>query len=553
MSAKDVRLGSYAQDGIAQGVNILADAVKCTLGPRGKYVVIGSEYGQPRVTKDGVFVAKNISLKDPLQEVGARMIRSVATSTNDRSGDGTTTASCLAQAIINEGRKAVTSGRNPMDLKRGIEAAVKAVVETLKGYSKKVETHEEIVQVATISANGNREIGKNVAHAIEQVGPTGVVTLETAKTADTTVNLVEGMQFERGFISPYFITNSEKMCCEIDDPHILICDKKIGALQPILNLLETIAKSGRSLLIIAEDVEGEALATLVVNRLRGGLPVFAVKAPAFGDRRKQILQDIAVLVGATFVSDEIGVKLEKTTLEDLGSAKKVIITKDDTTIVGGIGDQGKVQARVKEIQSSIEVTTSDYDRDKLKERLAKLSCGVAVVHVGEMTEAALNEKKECYQDSIDATRAAIDEGIVAGGGTALLRASQALSVEVDNDDQAAGVEILRKALVSPCHQIAKNAGEEAALIVGKIKENENINFGYDAQNCVFGDMFEKGIVDPMKVVRNALQSAASVASMLLITGASVTDFPKDESSSSKAPAGAGGMPGMGGMGGMDMM
>ncbi|AHA27909.1 chaperonin GroEL [Candidatus Liberibacter americanus] len=548
MSAKDVKLGASARDGIACGVNMLADAVKCTLGPKGRFVVIGGSYGSCRATKDGVTVAKSINFKDPLHEIGAQMLRNVASNAEDHSGDGTTTATCIAQAIIHEGRKAVIAGRNPMDLKRGIDDAVKEVVSYLQSNSKKVASREEIVQVATISANGDKDIGEKIAYAIEKIGPSGVVTIDQAKTAETKVKIVEGMQFDRGYISPYFITNRSKPIAEQDNPYILVCDKKISTLASLLPILELAVKNSRPLCIIAEDVESEALATIVVNKMRASLQVLAIKAPAFGDRRKQIMQDIATLVGATLISEEVGLGLEQVTEDHLGSAKRVVSTKDDTTIVGGNGNQDELNARIKEIEAAIEDTTSDYDRDKLKERLAKLSSGVAVIEVGDVTETALTEKKDRYQDSLSATRAAIEEGIIAGGGIGLLRASKELSVKGDNNDQSAGVEIIRNAIKAPCRQIIQNAGDEAALITSKIQENNSVNFGYDAQNGVFGDMFSMGIVDPVKVVRNALQDAASVASTLLMTEATVTDIPKDENSVPQMPGG-----GMPGMGGMDMM
>ncbi|ACT57322.1 chaperonin GroEL [Candidatus Liberibacter asiaticus] len=550
MAAKDIKLGTAARDAIAYGVNTLAEAVKCTLGPKGRCVIIGNSFGAPRVTKDGVTVAKSISFKNHFHEVGARMIRDVATNTEDSSGDGTTTATCLAQAIYNEGRKYVTAGLNPMDIKRGIDLAVQEVVEYLKANHKKVGSREEIIQVATISANGDREIGEKIAYAMEQIGPHGIITIDQAKTATTEVRVVQGMQIDRGYISPYFVTSTERMTAEVENPYILIYDKKISALQPLLPILESATQSGRPLCIIAEDVEGDALATLVVNRVRCGLPVLAVKAPAFGDRRKEVLRDIAAVVGATVISEEIGLKLEKATIADLGSAKKVVMSKDDTTIVGGNGPSERIEGRINEIQKAIEDTKSDYDRDKLKERLAKLAGGVAVLEVGDVTEAALGEKKDRYQDSLDATRAASDEGIVPGGGIALVRAAQALSVKGDNEDQCAGIEIVRKALSYPCRQIIKNAGDESELIVSKIQESKTANYGYNAQKSVFGDMFEMGIIDPVKVVRNALQSAGSLAGMMLITEAVVVDAPKDETASPQMPAG-GGMGG--GMGGMDMM
>ncbi|MBA5724184.1 chaperonin GroEL [Candidatus Liberibacter sp.] len=552
MTAKDVRLGSSAREGVVQGVNILANAVKVTLGPKGRFVVISNPYGNCRVTKDGVTVAKSINLQDPLHDIGARMMREVTSNANDHSGDGTTTAACLAQSLIKEGIKAVAAGRNPMDLKRGMDAAVKEVVKYLQDNHKKVESREEIIQVATISANGDREIGEKIAYAMEKVGRQGVITIDESKTADTEVKVVEGMQFDRGYLSPYFVTNSEKMAVEFDNPYILVHEKKISSLPTLVPLLEQVVQSNRPLLIIAEDVEGEALATLVVNRLRGGLQVAACKPPAFGERRLQILQDIAALTGATLISDDIGVKLDKATIDDLGSAKKVLMTKDDTTIVGGNGSKDNVLARVREIETAISSTTSDYDREKLQERLAKLSGGVAIISVGDATETALKEKKDRVEDALGATRSAVETGIVPGGGVALVRASKSLKIKGENDDQSVGVDIVRRALMAPCRQIIENAGDEAALIAGKIQENESKTYGYDAQNGVFCDMFEAGIVDPVKVVRNAIQDSVGVASMMLITEVTVTELPKEATPSPQMPAG-GGMPGMGGMGGMDMM
>ncbi|MBY7649692.1 MAG: chaperonin GroEL [Candidatus Liberibacter europaeus] len=552
MSAKDVKFGDVARDGIAQGVNKLADAVTSTYGPKGRLVMISSSYGGVRVSKDGVTVAKSIEFQDKVQNIGAHLLRNVADNADERSGDGTTTATCLAQAIFNEGRKAVTAGRNPMCVNRGMTRTTKAIVDYLQSISKKVATHEEIVQVATIAANGDRDIGEKIAFAMEKTGKNGIVSIDQSKTAETEVKIVEGMQLDRGYISPYFVTNPDKMTVELDNPYILICNKKISSFNPLMKVLEIAAKSSRALFIIAEDVEGEALATLVVNKIRAGFKVASIKAPAFGERRDQILLDIAALTGATVISDDIGLTLDDATVEHLGSAKKVISTKDDTTIVDGSGSKESIQSRIKEIESAIEITKSDYDRDKLKERLAKLSSGVAVISVGDTTETALIEKKDRFQDSLDATRAAVEEGIVIGGGIALLRASVAVPVEGDNDDERAGSDIALKSIVAPCRKIMKNAGLEPLLITSKILENKDGNFGYDVQNEVFGNMFDMGIIDPLKVVRNALVSAMSISSMLLMTEATVTDAPTNESNSSPMPGG--GMPGgMGGMGGMDMM
>src|SRR5438094_3841682 len=544
MAAKDVRFGGDARQRMRRGVDILADAVKVTLGPKGRNVVLDKSFGAPRITKDGVTVAKEIELEDKFENMGAQMVREVASKTSDIAGDGTTTATVLAAAIVKEGAKAVAAGMNPMDLKRGIDMAVEAVVEDLKKNSKKLATNEEIAQVATISANGGAEIGRFLADAMKKVGNDGVITVEEAKSLQTELEVVEGMQFDRGYISPYFITNAEKMRVELEEPYILIHEKKLSGLQPLLPLLESVVQAGKPLLIIAEDIEGEALATLVVNKLRGGLKVAAVKAPGFGDRRKAMLQDIAILTGGTFISEDLGIKLENVTLAMLGRAKKVMIDKENTTIVNGAGKKSDIEARVNQIKAQIEETTSDYDREKLQERLAKLAGGVAVIRVGGATEVEVKERKDRVDDAMHATRAAVEEGIVPGGGVALLRASQHLKkVRTQNDDQKAGVEIVRKALSNPARQIATNAGEDGSVIVGKILEKDQYAYGFDAQNGEYVNLVSKGIIDPTKVVRAALQNAASIAGLLVTTEAMVAEAPKKQSS---APA----MPG-GGMGGMD--
>jgi chaperonin GroEL len=546
MAAKDVLFSSDAREKILRGVNILANAVKVTLGPKGRNVILEKSFGAPRSTKDGVSVAKEIELSDRFENLGAQLIREVASKTNDQAGDGTTTATVLAQAIVIEGLKSVSSGRNPMDLKRGIDKAVAIVVEDIKKASKKVTTNAEIAQVGTISANGDKEVGEMIAKAMEKVGNEGVITVEEAKTAETELDVVEGMQFDRGYLSPYFITNADKMEVVLEDPYILIFDKKISSLQPMLPILEASVQSGRPLLIIAEDVEGEALATLVVNRLRGGLRVAAVKAPGFGDRRKAMLEDIAVLTKGEVISEELGIKLETVTLEMLGRAKKVTITKENTTIVDGLGEKSDIEARISQIKKQIEETTSDYDREKLQERLAKLAGGVAVIRVGGSTEVEVKEKKDRVDDALNATRAAVDEGIVTGGGCALLKASKALEgLKGDNDDQTAGIAIVRRALQAPIRQISENAGVEGSIVVGKILESNDANFGFNAQTELYVDMVADGVIDPAKVVRIALQDAASVAGLLITTEAAVVEAPKKDS----APAMPGG--GMGGMGGMD--
>ena len=543
MAAKDVKFGADARARMLRGVDILADAVKVTLGPKGRNVVLDKSFGAPRITKDGVSVAKEIELADKFENMGAQMVREVASKTNDVAGDGTTTATVLAQAIIREGAKAVAAGMNPMDLKRGIDKAVGVVVEELKKNTKKITSQEEIAQVGTISANGEHEIGEMIARAMEKVGSEGVITVEEAKGLHTELDVVEGMQFDRGYISPYFVTNPEKMTADLDNPYILIHEKKLSSLQPMLPLLESIVQSGRPLMILAEDVDGEALATLVVNKLRGGLKIAAVKAPGFGDRRKAMLEDIAILTGGQVISEDIGIKLESVTLEMLGRAKKVHIEKENTTIVEGAGNGDDIKGRCGQIRAQIEETTSDYDREKLQERLAKLAGGVAVIRVGGSTEVEVKERKDRVDDALHATRAAVEEGIVPGGGTALARASVALKgLTFDNDDQRIGGEIVRKALQTPLRQIAENAGEDGAVIAGKVLENDTYNFGFDAQNAEYKDLVGAGIIDPTKVVRTALQDAASVGGLLITTEAMVAERPEK-----KAPAAPGGMGGMGDM------
>ena len=544
MAAKIVLFGSDARDRMLQGVDILANAVKVTLGPKGRNVVIEKSFGAPRTTKDGVSVAKEIELEDKFQNMGAQMLREVASKTNDTAGDGTTTATVLAQAIVREGMKAVSSGRNPMDLKRGIDKAVTEVVAGLKASAKKVSSNSEIEQVGTISANGEAEIGRMIAEAMSKVGNEGVITVEEAKSLESELDVVEGMQFDRGYLSPYFITNADKMEVSLDDPLILIHEKKLSSLQPMLPVLEAVVQSGRPLLIIAEDVEGEALATLVVNKLRGGLKVAAVKAPGFGDRRKAMLEDLAILTGGQVISEDLGIKLETVSIEMLGRAKKVTITKENTTIVDGIGEKADIEGRIAQIKRQVEETTSDYDREKLQERLAKLAGGVAVIKVGGATEVEVKERKDRVDDALNATRAAVEEGIVAGGGCALLRASKAITVKGSNDDEEAGVNIVRKALQAPIRQIVENAGVEGSIVVGKIAENKSETFGFNAQTEEYVDLIKAGIVDPAKVVRTALQDAASVAGLLITTEAMVAELPKDKPA---MPAGGG----MGGMGGMD--
>ena len=547
MAAKDVYFASDARERMLQGVNVLANAVKVTLGPKGRNVVIEKSFGAPRSTKDGVSVAKEIELADKFQNLGAQLIREVASKTNDKAGDGTTTATVLAQAIVVEGLKSVGSGRNPMDLKRGIDKAVVAVVAQIKSSSKKVEANSEIAQVGTISANGDKEVGAMIAQAMEKVGNEGVITVEEAKTAETELDVVEGMQFDRGYLSPYFITNPDKMETVLEEPQILLFEKKLSSLQPMLPVLEAVVQSGRPLLIIAEDIEGEALATLVVNKLRGGLRVAAVKAPGFGDRRKAMLEDLAILTGGTVISEDLGIKLENVTLADLGKAKKVTITKDDTTIVEGSGEKAGIEGRVAQIKKQIEDTTSDYDKEKLQERLAKLAGGVAVVRVGGSTEVEVKEKKDRVDDALNATRAAVEEGVVAGGGVALLKASKVLEgLKGENDDQDAGIQIVRRALQSPIRQIAENAGVEGSIVVSRVMADESPAFGFNAQTEEYGDLFAQGVIDPAKVVRTALQDAASVAGLLITTEAAVVEAPKKGGAGAGAPGGMGG-----GMGDMD--
>ncbi len=545
MAAKDVYFSSDARDRMLRGVNTLANAVKVTLGPKGRNVVIEKSFGAPRSTKDGVSVAKEIELADKFENLGAQLIREVASKTNDKAGDGTTTATVLAQAIVAEGLKSVAAGMNPMDLKRGVDKAVAKVVEEIRNTSKKVSANSEIAQVGTISANGDAEVGDMIAKAMEKVGNEGVITVEEAKTAETELDVVEGMQFDRGYLSPYFITNAEKMEAELEEPLILLFEKKLSSLQPLLPVLEAVVQSGRPLLIVAEDVEGEALATLVVNKLRGGLRVAAVKAPGFGDRRKAMLEDIATLTGGQLISEDLGIKLENVSLDMLGKAKKVTITKDDTTIVDGAGDKADIEGRIAQIKKQIEDTTSDYDKEKLQERLAKLAGGVAVIRVGGATEVEVKEKKDRVDDALNATRAAVEEGIVPGGGVALLKASRVLDgFKGENDDQEAGVAIVRRALQAPIRQIAENAGVEGSIVVGKVLENASATYGFNAQTEEYVDLVQAGVIDPAKVVRTALQDAASVAGLLITTEAAIVEAPKKN-----APAAPGGMPG--GMGDMD--
>jgi chaperonin GroEL len=529
MAAKEVRFSTDARDRMLRGVDTLADAVKVTLGPKGRNVVIDKSFGAPRITKDGVTVAKEIELKDKFENMGAQLIREVASKTNDLAGDGTTTATVLAQAIVREGAKAVAAGMNPMDLKRGIDLAVGAVVDDLKAHARRISANSEIAQVATISANGDTEVGQILAEAMEKVGNEGVITVEEAKSLATELEVVEGMQFDRGYLSPYFITNPEKLRVELEDPYILIHEKKLSNLQALVPLLEKVIQSGRPLLIIAEDVEGDALATLVVNKLRGGLQVAAVKAPGFGDRRKAMLEDIAVLTGGNVVSEDLGIKLENVTVNMLGRAKKVVIDKDDTTIIDGAGQKSDIDGRAAQIRQQIETTTSDYDREKLQERLAKLAGGVAVIRVGGATEVEVKEKKDRVDDALHATRAAVEEGILPGGGIPLLRAVKALeSLSAANDDQKAGIEIVRRALKAPARQIVDNAGEDGAYVVGKLGEGSDYNWGFNAATGEYEDLVRAGVIDPAKVVRTALQDAASVSGLLITTEALVAELPKDE-------------------------
>jgi chaperonin GroEL len=547
MAAKDVRFSGDARDRMLRGVDILANAVRVTLGPKGRNVVLDKSFGAPRITKDGVTVAKEIELSDKFENMGAQMVKEVATKTSDQAGDGTTTATVLAQAIVRGGAKAVAAGMNPMDLKRGIDRAVEMVVDDVKKRSRKVSTNDEIAQVGTISANGDQEIGKILAAAMQKVGNEGVITVEEAKSLETELDVVEGMQFDRGYISPYFITNAEKMVAELDDPHILLHEKKLSSLQPMLPLLEAVIQSGKPLLIVAEDVEGEALATLVVNRLRGGLKVAAVKAPGFGDRRKAMLEDIAVVSGGQLISEDLGIKLENVTLDMLGKAKKARIEKENTTIIDGAGKKKDIEGRIVQIRALIEETTSDYDREKLQERLAKLAGGVAVIRVGGATEVEVKERKDRVEDAMHATRAAVEEGVVAGGGVALLYATKALEkLRSANDDQKVGIDIVRRALQTPIRQIVENSGSDGSVVVGKLLEKGDVNYGYDAQTDSYVDMIKAGIIDPTKVVRLALQDAASVAGLLVTTEAMVAEKPEKKVA---APMPGGG--GMGDMSGMD--
>jgi chaperonin GroEL len=547
MAAKDVRFSSDARDKMLRGVDILANAVKVTLGPKGRNVVIEKSFGAPRITKDGVTVAKEIELADKFENMGAQMVREVASKQNDAAGDGTTTATVLAQSIVREGSKAVAAGMNPMDLKRGIDMAVEAVVADLKKNSKKVTSNAEVAQVGTISANGDVSVGKMISEAMQKVGNEGVITVEEAKTAETELDVVEGMQFDRGYLSPYFITNAEKMVADLEDPYILIHEKKLSSLQAMLPVLEAVVQTGKPLLIVAEDIEGEALATLVVNKLRGGLKVAAVKAPGFGDRRKAMLEDIAILTGGQMIAEDLGIKLESVTLAMLGRAKKVRIEKENTTIVDGAGKKKDIEGRVAQIKAQIEETTSDYDREKLQERLAKLAGGVAVIRVGGSTEVEVKEKKDRVDDALNATRAAVEEGVLPGGGIALLRAAGAIGkLKPANEDQKIGIEIVKKALTSPARQIIENAGDDSAVIVGKLVESKDYSAGYNAQTGEFVDMMKAGIIDPTKVVRTAIQDAASIAGLLITTEAMIAEAPKKD-----APPAMGGGGGMGGMGGMD--
>ena len=543
MAAKDIRFSTDARDRILRGVDILANAVKVTLGPKGRNVVIEKSFGAPRITKDGVTVAKEIELSDRFENLGAQLVREVASKQNDNAGDGTTTATVLAAAIAREGAKAVAAGLNPLDLKRGIDLAVEAVVAHLKANSKKVTSNDEIAQVGTISANGDSFIGSEIAKAVQKVGNEGVITVEEAKSLETETVIVEGLQFDRGYLSPYFVTNAEKMVAELEDPYILIHEKKLSTLQPLLPILEAVVQTGKPLLIVAEDIEGEALATLVVNKLRGGLKIAAVKAPGFGDRRKAMLEDIAILTGGELIAEDLGIKLENVVLTQLGRAKRVRIDKDTTTVIDGAGAKADIEGRVAQIKAQIEETTSDYDREKLQERLAKLAGGVAVIRVGGATEVEVKEKKDRVDDALNATRAAVEEGVSPGGGVALLRAIASLdAVQTANTDQKTGVDIVRKAIQSPARQIVDNAGGDGAVVVGKLMESKDYGFGYDAQNGVYGDLVKLGIIDPTKVVRTALQDAASIAGLIVTTEATITEQPKKD-----APAMPGGHGGMGGM------
>ncbi len=544
MAAKDVKFSTDARDKMLRGVEVLNNAVKVTLGPKGRNVVIDKSFGAPRITKDGVTVAKEVELADKFENMGAQMVREVASKQNDHAGDGTTTATVLAASIVREGVKAVAAGMNPMDLKRGIDLAVEAIVADLKKNSKKVTSNDEVAQVGTISANGDATVGKMISSAMQRVGNEGVITVEEAKTAETELDVVEGMQFDRGYLSPYFITNAEKMIAELEDPYILIHEKKLSSLQAMLPVLEAVVQTGKPLLIVAEDIEGEALATLVVNKLRGGLKVAAVKAPGFGDRRKAMLEDIAILTSGTMIAEDLGIKLENVTIKDLGRAKRVRIEKENTTIIDGSGKKKDIEGRVAQIKAQIEETTSDYDREKLQERLAKLAGGVAVIRVGGATEVEVKEKKDRVDDALNATRAAVEEGVLPGGGVALLRSLAAIGkIKTANDDQKTGVEIVRKAIVAPARQIVDNAGDDGAVVIGKLIEAKDYAYGYDAQTGQYGDMVKAGIIDPTKVVRTAIQDAASIAGLMITTEAMIGELPRKD----PPPA----MPGGGGMGGMD--
>ena len=548
MAAKEVKFDSDARNRMLKGVNTLANAVKVTLGPKGRNVVLEKSFGAPRITKDGVSVAKEIELEDKFENMGAQMVKEVAQRTNDEAGDGTTTATVLAQAIIKEGLKSVAAGMNPMDLKRGIDLATVKVVEAIKAAARPVSDSDEVAQVGTISANGESEIGRQIADAMQKVGNEGVITVEENKGLETETDVVEGMQFDRGYLSPYFVTNTEKMTTELEDAIILLHEKKLSSLQPMVPLLESVIQSGKPLLIIAEDVEGEALATLVVNKLRGGLKIAAVKAPGFGDRRKSMLQDIAILTGGQVISEDLGMKLENVTIDMLGSAKRVAITKDETTIVDGTGDKSEIEARVSQIRGQIEETTSDYDREKLQERVAKLAGGVAVIRVGGMSEIEVKERKDRVDDALNATRAAVQEGIVVGGGVALVQAGKSLDgLQGANSDQNVGISIVRKALEAPLRQIAENSGVDGSVVAGKIRESTDLKFGFNAQTEEYGDMFKFGVIDPAKVVRTALEDASSIAGLLITTEAMIADKPQKEGAGG---GGGGGMPDMGGMGGM---
>ena len=552
---KDIKFSTDARSRLLKGINLLADAVRITLGPKGRNVVLDKSFGSPRITKDGVTVAKEIDLKDKFENMGAQMIKEVASKTSDTAGDGTTTATILAQAIVEEGLKAVAAGMNPMDLKRGIDTATKAIIEELKKKSKKISTNEEVKQVGTISANGDIEVGEHLAQAMEKVGNEGVITVEEGKGLDTELNVVEGMQFDRGYLSPYFVTNAEKMTCELEDVYILLHEQKLSNLQPMLPLLESVAASGKPLLIIAEEIEGEALATLIVNKLRGGLKIAAVKAPGFGDRRSAMLEDIALLTNGQVISEELGIKLENVKLDSLGTAKKINIDKENTTIVGGSGKKSEIDARCNQIKNEIKESDSDYDKEKLQERLAKLSGGVAVLNVGGASEVEVKEKKDRVEDAMNATRAAVEEGVVPGGGVALLYTKKILdSIKLSNPDQQVGINIVKKAIERPIRQIAKNAGVDGSIIVGKLLEQDNENYGYNAQTGKFTDLVKDGIIDPTKVVLSAIQDSASVAGLLITAEAAVADLPEEESKDSPSmPDMGGGMGGMGGgMPGMDM-